>query len=517
MNVILYNMSSNLRDLFTEKSSEISMYLDFKLNNYTNKVDEGLYECFFSPVKFIDVDYFNVLINIEKYSKQGKDHILFKKYQEIHGNTMSDNIVVPYLDITNCILTDLILINDEKDSMRLAKKHIKKMPNFTPLLYDSLISTTDTNQWKSQRMNYVNAFSPIELNKILQISRNRAEKCVDFLLHKSNNGKEKINISEFFLNETMAQLQLAMFGLSNNFQEKTNKKIRDAFGGKGKGYAREYAKSLIEEIEKSNGPLSLAFKERNNEMTSNTENYGNALIFSFAGHDTTGHTLTWLIYELCKNQTWQRKLQREVDNFWEIKKNNKITTNDFRKLPFMTRCIMETLRLHTAVPNGSFRELMEDDYIRGKNGMIKVPKGTYIQIFNYSRHLNKNLWGEDAEDFNPDREFKDNEIWNNDIYAFYNPSTERFSPFTYPPRDCIGKNFSQMEMRLILLYILKHFHFILDDKQNKEIFNNIEINKATMGPVDLYNPINKDDKGMRPFNIGMYVHLIPRKKLNSHL
>ena len=250
MNVILYNMSSNLRDLFTEKSSEISMYVDFKLNNYTNKVDEGLYECFFSPVKFIDVDYFNVLINIEKYSKQGKDHILFKKYQEIHGNTMSDNIVVPYLDITNCILTDLILINDEKDSMRLAKKHIKKMPNFTPLLYDSLISTTDTNQWKSQRMNYVNAFSPIELNKILQISRNRAEKCVDFLLHKSNNGKEKINISEFFLNETMAQLQLAMFGLSNNFQEKTNKKIRDAFGGKGKGYAREYAKSLIEEIEK---------------------------------------------------------------------------------------------------------------------------------------------------------------------------------------------------------------------------------------------------------------------------
>lgn len=510
-------MSSKLRDLFTEKYSNTSKFDESLLHNYTNKINEGLYDSFFSPVKFVDVDYFKVLLVIEKYSKIGKDHLLFKKYQEIHANSMSDNIVIPYLDIANSTLRDLILINDEKDSVRLAKKHVKKMPNFTPLLYDSLISTTNITHWKNQRMNYVNAFSPIELNKIIQISQDRAKNCVKLLLKKSNKGKEKVNISDFFLNETMAQLQLAMFGLSNDFQEKTNKKIRDAFGGKGKGYAREYANLLIKEIEKSNGPLSNAFKERKNDISSLTENYGNALIFSFAGHDTTGHTLTWLIYELCKNQTWQRKLQREVDNFWKIKKNDKITTNDFRNLPFMTRCIVETLRLHTAVPNGTFRELIEDEDIKGINGMVKVPKGTYIQIFNYSRHLNKKLWGEDAEDFNPNREFKNNELWNDDIYAFYNPSSERFSPFTYAPRDCIGKNFSQMEMRLILLHILKHFHFILDDKQNKEMFNNIEINKATMGPVDLYNPTNKYNKGMRPFNIGMYVHIISRKNLNSDL
>ena len=36
--------------------------------------------------------------------------------------------------------------------------------------------------------------------------------------------------------------------------------------------------------------------------------------------------------------------------------------------------------------------------------------------------------GEDAELFNPDREFKDNEIWDNDVYMFYNPASERFSP-----------------------------------------------------------------------------------------
>ena len=389
-------------------------------------------------------------------------------------------------------------------------KHTKKMPNFVPLLHDSLISTTDVKQWKGQRMEFVEAFSPIELNSILSVSHERAKKCKKLLWDISKQGKRKVNMSDFFLNETLAQLQLAMFGLSEEFQENTNKKIRDAFGGKGKGYARQYALDLIEEIKKSKGPLSQSFNDIKN--STDTQEYGNALIFSFAGHDTTGHTLTWLLFELSKNQTWQRKLQREVDHFWNIQGDDKITTKDFRRLPFMTRCIMETLRLHTAVPNGTFRELIEDDEIRGKNGMVRVPKGTYVQIFNYSRHLNPELWGEDCEDFNPERKFEGNELWNDEVHAFYNPSSKRFSPFTYGPRDCIGKNFSQLEMRLILLEIFKHFNFILDDKQNREIFNNHEINRATMGPMDVYDTINYDNKGMRPFNTGMYVRIIPRKQ-----
>jgi len=505
------------RDLFTEKPKTMSAYHEQMLACMHNKVNEGLYEALYSPVFAIDINYFEVLHEIEKQSLIGKDHILFKNYQKLHAKSLSDNIVIPYLDVVNSILTDLILISHPDDCQRITMKHTKKIPNFTPLFYDSIISTTDTKQWKQQRMEYVNAFSPIELNNILKISNKRAKNCSKILMRKAKYGKDKVNMSEFFLNETLAQLQLAMFGTSNEFQEETNKKIRDAFGGKGEGYAREYVMSLMEEINKSNGPLSLSFKDRRKDLSSKTEEYGNALIFSFAGHDTTGHTLTWLVFELCKNQTWQRKLQREVDHFWDIQNDDNISTKDFRRLPFMTRCIMETLRLHTPVPNGTFRELIEDEEIRGKKGMVKVPKGTYVQIFNYSRHLNKDLWGEDAEDFNPEREFEGNELWNDEIYAFYNPSTKRFSPFTYGPRDCIGKNFSQLEMRLILLHLFKDFHFILDDRQNKEIFNNHEINKATMGPMDLYDPVNSDNKGFRPFNTGMYVNVIPRKKIGSSL
>ena len=503
------------RDLFTEKdTTQMSLFHKDNIQTYKKKINRDLYDKFYGPVKNIESDYLNTLNVVEKQSKLGKDHILYKNFQNLYGNSLSSNIVLPHLDIASLTLTDLILVSDPDDCERLAQKHIKKMPNFKLLLHDSLISTTDNKHWRNQRLEYVNSFSPLELNDILHVSQNRAQECSKLLWFMSNNGKDKVNMSEFFLNETLAQLQLAMFGLSNDFQEKTNKNIRDAFGGKGKGYARKYAFDLLEEIKKSNGPLSESFNERNPET--DTEAYGNALIFSFAGHDTTGHTLTWLVFELCKNQTWQRKLQREVDTFWKEQGDKKISTSDFRRLPFMTRCIMETLRLHTAVPNGSFRVLIEDDMIKGKDGMVNVPKGTFVQIFNYSRHLNTELWGKDAEDFNPMREFEDNEIWNNEGYAFFNPSSKRFSPFLYGPRDCIGKNFSQLEMRLILLYIFKTYNFILDDKQNREIFNNHEINKATMAPMDIYDPVNYDNKGFRPFNTGMYVNVIPRK-IQTHL
>ena len=65
-----------------------------------------------------------------------------------------------------------------------------------------------------------------------------------------------MSICTIFLNETLAQLQLTMFGLSNEFQESTNARIRKAFNGENMEYAKEYAFSLLKEVEQSSGPLS---------------------------------------------------------------------------------------------------------------------------------------------------------------------------------------------------------------------------------------------------------------------
>ena len=201
----------------------------------------------------------------------------------------------------------------------------------------------------------------------------------------------------------------------------------------------------------------------------------------------------------------------EVNNFWIKQGEKNITYKDFKRLPFMTRCIMETLRLWPALANGTYRELEEDDYIIGNDGVkVEIHKGTFIQIPNWFRHRNPELWGEDVNIFNPEREFVDEELWEGSVINTYNPSTKRFSPFTYGPRDCIGKNFSQMEMRIILLHLLQTYSFELTEKQKFMGDEYFTFNKFTMGPRNIYNTSEYEG------NLGLFVKVI-RKSLQSKL
>ena len=448
-----------------------------------------------------------LLNEIDDEISKGQLHNLYLKYLKPFG--LSTNIVIPYKDKINSNICDLVIINNPDDVERITEKHVKKTPYLKPFVYGSIISTTDVEHWRKQRRSYQPGFSINDkLKPIIPVSNYLAKLSIEKLKKNSRRcDGEYFDIYEFFLNETMLQLQIAMFGFSEKFEKETNSKIRKAFNTNDPIYSSEFVNSFLKELELSDGPLSQVMKERNKETKSKAEIIGNALIFPFAGHDTTANTLTWLIYELGKNNKAMIKLQNEVDNFWlDIKEQDNITFEDFKKLPYMTRCIMETLRLWTSIPNGTSRELIEDDYIIGKDGKsVKIPKGTYVQIPNWTRHRNSELWGDDVNIFNPDREFIDDEIWNNSVINTYNPNSSRFSPFTYGPRDCIGKNFSQIEMRLILLHLIKNFIFLIPKHQlEKYDINTISFNDVTLGPRNIFNNNLYEKK------FGMYIKLIPR-------
>jgi cytochrome P450 len=127
-----------------------------------------------------------------------------------------------------------------------------------------------------------------------------------------------------------AQLQLALFGEDDSFMEETNQKFRDSMQGLyDPRYVRPFCRDLSRRMKRATntppavpgesgdevrGPLSHALAEL--DMDSKTTE-GNALIFAFAGHDTTGHTMTWFLYELAKNPSLQQRAQDEVDHFFE--------------------------------------------------------------------------------------------------------------------------------------------------------------------------------------------------------
>lgn len=461
---------SNYLDFFTEGF--------FNRNISYNNLDNQMKLIGKIPSPLDDDNLINVVKNIENETINGNIHLLYEKYREKYGK----NFLIPYLE--NGIIKDCVIISNHLDCEFLAKNNLKKMPHYNKILLDGVLSTTDLNHWKKQRNILNTAFFPSNIKKILSISQKRAKKCPERILNILKKTNNKINILDFFLHETQAQLQLSLFGTTEDFSEKTNKKLRDSFAFKNSnGETRTYLLDLMKNIknENFNGPLSKAL--RKSPQLTETELYGNVMTFSFAGHDTTGITLSWLIYELCKNHKLQTDLKKEIEKFWKYNDDiNFITLQDLQSLKIMSRFICETLRKWPAVANGTYRQIIKKCYIHNNQNkkIIFLPKYTYVQIPNHLRHHDKTIW-KSPKFFDPYRQYNRKELEPINNNGFITPESYRFSPFLHNNRACMGKMFAIIEMKLILLYLLKDFTFFLYSQDNISSFN-----FGTMMPKNLF-------------------------------
>merc|ERR1711939_662247 len=109
--------------------------------------------------------------------------------------------------------------------------------------------------------------------------------------------------------------------------EETNAEVRAAFMGDGKvGFLGGAMKTLMKHAAEESslalpsdgrpvkGPLSRSVQQASD--LSPADNYGNMLLILFAGHDTTGHTMTWLMMELARHPERQAEVHAEVDAFF---------------------------------------------------------------------------------------------------------------------------------------------------------------------------------------------------------
>eukprot|EP00397_Hematodinium_sp_SG-2012_P018463 GEMP01018916.1.p1 GENE.GEMP01018916.1~~GEMP01018916.1.p1 ORF type:complete len:552 (+),score=134.41 GEMP01018916.1:76-1731(+) len=379
------------------------------------------------------------------------------------------------------ILATRAIIGNPDDAARLASTHLMKEDNFKPVLHDSVISTDDMCKWRRMRQHLTPAFLPYNSLAIhshpASIARARVgiERLQSLLLQGSgDDGADVVNSD----------------GCVRNW-------IADMMDNSGERSGQPST---------PNGPLTALLRTMDE---SRRTVFGNYLIFAFAGHDTTGNTMTWMLYELVKQPELLRQVQEEVDHVLkEIGCQDGdvslLRYADLHKFEILTRCITETLRLWPAVPNGSFRKLQHDDVVTGANGeMVTLPAGTRIQIPIWCLHRNPALWGDDADQFKPlTRNFTEDELpkeWNGKV-----PESKRFAPFMFSPRGCIGRNFAQMEMRIIFAHLLHYFDFALHEKYvNAE--NYFGINRGTLGPKDLLH--TSEDRA--PL-MGLHMHVTRR-------
>lgn len=86
--------------------------------------------------------------------------------------------------------------------------------------------------------------------------------------------------------------------------------------------------------------------EAGEEGMSHTEIVAEARGYIVAGSDTTAHSLTYLVWAVCKNDAVKKRLVEEVSALPEG-----YTDEDTESLPYLSCVIQETLRMYAAAPD----------------------------------------------------------------------------------------------------------------------------------------------------------------------
>ena len=123
------------------------------------------------------------------------------------------------------------------------------------------------------------------------------------------------------------------------------------------------------------------------------------MTFLAAGHETTSTATQWALVALSQHPEMQTRLRNEIRKVLpSIDDNTRMTAEAMDSLPYLHAVCSEVLRFYAPVPF-TRREAVKDTTIIGQF----IPKGTNIVIVPYAINFSKELWGEDAEQFNPDR------------------------------------------------------------------------------------------------------------------
>ncbi|CAI9771861.1 unnamed protein product [Fraxinus pennsylvanica] len=232
------------------------------------------------------------------------------------------------------------------------------------------------------------------------------------------------------------------------------------------GFVYEVIQNKIEQVRKPNDDLPVSkgdILSRFLEMNETDPKYLKDIILSFiiAGKDTTASTLSWFFYMMCKHPLIQERIAKEVREATKLQENpsidemaNSITEEALDKMQFLHASITETLRLYPAVPVDGKMCFSDDTFPDG----FSVKKGNLISYQPWSMGRMKSLWGEDAEEFRPQR-------WLDENGVFQQESSFKFTAFQAGPRICLGKEFAYRQMKVFAAVLLSVFSFKLNDEK----------------------------------------------------
>jgi len=245
----------------------------------------------------------------------------------------------------------------------------------------------------------------------------------------------------------------------------------------------------VDQVADGKDVMNILLKEKmkasDEDKLTDEELIANMSILVIAGTDTTTTAMTHILQLLAENPHLQDQVRQEIH---ENMTDDEIPYDVLVDLPLLDAVCRETLRLYPPV-SFVFRETFEDSVlslsrpVTGVNGRliheIPVTKGTGIIIGIRASNRNKEIWGEDAHEWKPERWLSPlpDTVTDAGIPGVYS----NLMTFLGGGRSCIGFKFSQLEMKVVLSVLLHTFKFSPSDNNEDVVWNLANVKYPTVG------------------------------------
>ncbi|ERN01407.1 cytochrome P450 94A1 [Amborella trichopoda] len=180
------------------------------------------------------------------------------------------------------------------------------------------------------------------------------------------------------------------------------------------------------------------------------------ICFVLAGRDTTSAALTWFFWLLARHPHVEEAIIKEIGH----KDGINMGLDDIKDLNYLHASIYESMRLYPPVPVDTKEAAREDVLPDG----TKVRKGSRVSYHPYAMGRMEALWGKDYEDFKPER-------WLDKENGMFVPCDSfKYAVFQAGPRICMGKEMAFVQMKTVVVALLKRFRIRIANSNFKAVY-----------------------------------------------
>ncbi|KAI8048996.1 cytochrome P450 [Syncephalis plumigaleata] len=188
-----------------------------------------------------------------------------------------------------------------------------------------------------------------------------------------------------------------------------------------------------------------AVDDETDATMSNDNIIAQTVLLMLAGTDTTAISLVWVFHFITEYPEYTRRLREEITAIYPDTSAT-VAYDKIKSLPYLEAFLQESMRMRGLVCNGYYRKIPKEGVVLGG---YYLPEGTIVKLSPIVMNFDETVFP-DANTFNPDRWFTTPEQLG---------LMKQYSiPFSTGVRVCIARNLAWMEIKLVIVDVLRRFN-----------------------------------------------------------